>query len=82
MHEQMLGHTENFYKIKSSIPRSSYVYRRHGSRSKKYDVEVWFPSQKAYRETHSDSYFNDFQSRRLNIRYKAKDGTLEYVYLK
>ena len=47
---------------------------------RKYDVEVWFPSQNAYRETHSDSYFNDFQSRRLNIRYKASDGTTKYVY--
>lgn len=47
---------------------------------KKYDIETWFPGQNAYRETHSDSYFNDFQSRRLNIRYRAKDGTLKYVY--
>lgn len=47
---------------------------------KKYDIETWFPYQGVYRETHSDSYFNDFQSRRLNIRYKAKDGKLKYVY--
>ncbi len=47
---------------------------------KKYDIETWFPSQKKYRETHSASYFNDFQSRRLNIRYKAKDGSLKHVY--
>lgn len=47
---------------------------------KKYDIETWFPAQQKYRETHSASYFNDFQSRRLNIRYRAKDGTLKYVY--
>lgn len=47
---------------------------------KKYDIETWFPGQQAYRETHSDSYFNDFQARRLNIRYRAKDGSLKYVY--
>lgn len=47
---------------------------------KKYDIETWFPSQHTYRETHSASYFNDFQARRLNIRYQAKDGTLKYVY--
>lgn len=47
---------------------------------KKYDIETWFPSQNAYRETHSASYFNDFQSRRLKIRYKTKDGSLKYVY--
>ena len=29
---------------------------------KKYDVEVWMPSQSKYRETHSSSYFHDFQT--------------------
>ena len=47
---------------------------------KKYDIETWFPSQNKYRETHSASYFNDFQSRRLNIKYKTKDGNKKYVY--
>lgn len=47
---------------------------------KKYDIETWFPSQNTYRETHSASYFNDFQARRLNIRYRAKDGTTKYAY--
>lgn len=47
---------------------------------KKYDLETWFPAQNKYRETHSASYFNDFQARRLNIRYQAADGTLKYVY--
>lgn len=47
---------------------------------KKYDIETWFPAQEKYRETHSASYFNDFQARRLNIRYKAKDGTIKHVF--
>lgn len=47
---------------------------------RKYDIETWFPAQDKFRETHSDSYFNDFQSRRLNIRYQAKDGTIKHVY--
>ena len=47
---------------------------------KKYDIETWFPAQNKFRETHSASYFNDFQSRRLNIKYRAKDGTLKHVY--
>lgn len=47
---------------------------------KKYDIETWFPGQNKYRETHSASYFNDFQARRLNIKYQAKDGTTKYVY--
>lgn len=47
---------------------------------KKYDIETWFPAQNKYRETHSASYFNDFQARRLNIRYQAKDNTIKHVY--
>ena len=38
--------------------------------SRKYDIECWLPSQNTYRETHSTSNCVDFQSRRLNIRYK------------
>ncbi|MBU0576368.1 serine--tRNA ligase [Patescibacteria group bacterium] len=47
---------------------------------KKYDIETWFPAQEKYRETHSSSYFLDFQARRLNIRYQDKNGELKYVY--
>jgi seryl-tRNA synthetase len=47
---------------------------------KRYDLEAWVPSQKRYRETHSDSYLLDFQTRRLNIRYKDKNGNLHFPY--
>ncbi len=47
---------------------------------KKYDVEAWVPSENKYRETHSASYFHDFQSRRLNIRYKDTDGKMRFVH--
>ncbi len=47
---------------------------------KKYDIEAWMPSQEKYRETHSSSYFHDFQTRRLNIRYKDTDGKMKYVH--
>ena len=47
---------------------------------KKYDIEAWMPSQNKYRETHSASYFHDFQTRRLNIRYKDAEGKLRYVH--
>jgi seryl-tRNA synthetase len=38
------------------------------------------PARSAYGETHSNSALGDWQARRLNIRYKAKDGTLKYVH--
>jgi seryl-tRNA synthetase len=47
---------------------------------KKYDIEAWMPSEKRYRETHSSSYFHDFQSRRLNIRYRDDSDTVRYVH--
>lgn len=47
---------------------------------KKYDIEAWMPSQEKYRETHSSSYFHDFQTRRLNIKYKNEEGKLKYVH--
>lgn len=47
---------------------------------KKYDVELWVPKEGKYREISSASYFHDFQSRRLNIRYKDEDGKTRYVH--
>jgi len=41
---------------------------------KKYDIEAWVPSENKYRETHSISYFHDFQTRRSNIKYKDEAG--------
>jgi seryl-tRNA synthetase len=40
----------------------------------KFDIETWMPGRKNYGETHSASRFYDFQSRRLNLRYKDEDG--------
>ncbi len=47
---------------------------------KKYDIEAWVPMEQKYRETHSASYFHDFQTRRLNIRYKDDDGKTKYAH--
>ena len=47
---------------------------------KKYDIETWMPGRKAYGETMSNSFMGDFQARRLNIRYKTKDGKTAYAH--
>lgn len=47
---------------------------------KKYDVELWVPKENTYREISSASYFHDFQTRRLNIRYKDAEGKLRYAH--
>ncbi len=47
---------------------------------KKYDIEAWVPSENKYRETHSISYFHDFQTRRSNIRYKDAEGKMRLTH--
>lgn len=42
---------------------------------RKFDCEAWIPTQNAYREVTSTSNCTEFQSRRLNIRYKDEAGT-------
>jgi seryl-tRNA synthetase len=47
---------------------------------KKYDIELWVPGEKTYREISSASYFHDFQTRRLNIRYRDAEGNLRFAH--
>ena len=42
---------------------------------KTYDLEVWLPSQNKYREISSCSNCEDFQARRMNLRYRPSDGS-------
>lgn len=44
------------------------------------DLETWMPGRKKYGETHSCSNMGDWQARRLNIRYKTKDGKVKFVH--
>jgi seryl-tRNA synthetase len=47
---------------------------------KTYDIEVWLPGQNAYREISSCSVCGDFQARRMNARFKGKDGKNTFVH--
>ncbi len=47
---------------------------------KKFDIELWVPGEQTYREISSASYFHDFQTRRLNIRYRDAEGTLRFAH--
>ncbi len=82
LHEEI---TENAEKLLQELKLPYHVVINCGAdlglgQVKKYDIEAWMPSEKKYRETHSSSYFHDFQTRRLNIRYRGEDGTLRYVH--
>ncbi len=49
--------------------------------AKKYDIEVWMPSNDTYREISSCSNFEAFQARRANIRFRREDnGKPEFVH--
>ncbi len=48
---------------------------------KTYDIEVWLPSQKTYREISSCSNCGDFQARRMNLRFKRSgNAKTEFVH--
>jgi len=46
----------------------------------KFDIETWMPSRGGYGETHSASRFHDFQARRLNLRYRDRQGKVHYCH--
>ncbi|MBC8465327.1 MAG: serine--tRNA ligase [Parcubacteria group bacterium] len=82
MHEELTHNAEEFIQ-KLGLPY--HVVVNCGGdlglgQVKKYDIEVWVPSEETYRETHSSSYFHDFQTRRLNIRYRDEEGMLRFVH--
>jgi seryl-tRNA synthetase len=81
-HEEITKNTEDFMQ---SLGIPYHVVLNCGAdigqgQVKKYDIEAWVPKEKKYRETHSASYFHDFQTRRFNIRYKDTDGTVRYAH--
>ena len=48
---------------------------------KMFDLEVWIPSRNGWGETGSASNFLDWQSRRLNVKYRDKEGKRKFVYM-
>jgi seryl-tRNA synthetase len=82
LHEEILKNSEEF--VQSLGLHYRVVVNCGGDlglgQVKKYDIEVWMPSQEKYRETHSASYFHDFQTRRLNIKYKDAEGKSRYAH--
>ncbi|MBT3282892.1 serine--tRNA ligase [bacterium] len=82
LHEEI---TENSEKIMQALNIPYHVVINSGGdlglgQVKKYDIEGWVPKDMKYRETHSSSYFHDFQTRRLNIKYKDDEGKLKFAH--
>lgn len=49
--------------------------------AKTYDIEVWAPGQGSYLEVSSCSNCEDFQARRMNLRFKAEDGENKFPHI-
>ena len=82
LHEEINRNTEEF--IESlNIPYHTVVNCGGDlgmGQVKKYDIELWVPKENKYREISSASYFHDFQTRRLNIRYRDSEGKMRYAH--
>lgn len=82
LHEEINRNTEEF--IESlNIPYRTVVNCGGDlglGQVKKYDIELWVPGEQKYREISSASYFHDFQSRRLNIKYRDQEGKSRFVH--
>lgn len=82
LHEELTQHAEEFLQL---LALPYHVVVNCGGdlglgQVKKYDIEAWMPSQDTYRETHSASYFHDFQTRRLNLRYRDAEGKMQFAH--
>ncbi len=81
-HEEVNRNTEEFIEL-LGIPYHTVINCGADlglGQVKKYDIELWVPNEKTYREISSASYFHDFQTRRLNIRYRDTDGKMKYAH--
>lgn len=81
-HEWINANTENFMR-ELNIPHRVVVNCGGDlglGQVKKYDIELWVPSEQQYREISSASYFHDYQTRRLNIKYRDANGESRYAH--
>ena len=82
-HENLTGHAEKILQL-LGLPYRTVVLSTGdmGFGAKKtYDIEVWLPSQNTYREISSCSNCGDFQTRRMNLRFRRAGGTKpEYAH--
>jgi seryl-tRNA synthetase len=80
--EKMTQHAENILK-KLNLPYRVIVLCSGDtgfSSAKTYDIEVWLPSQNTYREISSCSNMTNYQTRRIQARYKNANGKNELVH--
>lgn len=82
LHEELLNNSKELLQSLNLPYRVLNVCTGDMGQGKFYmnDIETWMPSRDKYGETHSCSTLHDFQARRLNIRYKQKDGLIKFCH--
>lgn len=81
-HAELLGNAEEVMKALELPYRVVNVCGGDLGQGQVYknDIETWMPSRDKYSETHSCSTFHEYQSRRLNLRYKDESGKNFYCH--
>jgi len=82
LHDEINRNTEEFIE-KLNIPYHTVINCGGDlglGQVKKYDIELWVPGEEKYREISSASYFHDFQTRRLNTRYRDQEGKMRFAH--
>ncbi|HZL44550.1 MAG TPA: serine--tRNA ligase [Verrucomicrobiae bacterium] len=82
-HEKMLGHAEKVLQLLGLHYRVVLLCTGDMSFSsaKTYDIEVWAPGQGSYLEVSSVSNCEDFQARRMNLRFKTEAGDIRLPHI-
>jgi seryl-tRNA synthetase len=81
-HERLTGHAEEILK-RLGLPYRVMLLCSGDigfSSAKTYDLEVWLPGQKAYREISSCSNFEAFQARRMQARFRDEKGKVQALH--
>jgi seryl-tRNA synthetase len=81
-HKELLGNAEEILQMLELPYRVVDVCGGDIGRGQVYknDIECWMPSRNSWGETHSCSTFHDYQSRRLNIRYRDSNDKLQFCH--
>jgi len=82
LHEQLTSHAEEVLR-QLELPYRKMLLCSGDmgfSSVKTYDLEVWLPAQNTYREISSCSNFGDFQARRMQCRFKGKEGKPRFLH--
>ncbi len=82
MHAELVQNTKEFLQSLEMPYRVLNICTGDMGQGKYYmnDLETWMPSRDSYSETHSASALLDFQTRRLNLRYRDKDGNVKFCH--